>query len=83
VSVGQCTTLPPHHLHMTLFERSRGLWELKTRKCTRAKDMPAECRDMSACDWVTIASPPHGLSIVVAFPTGWVNTGGPGGSFPG
>jgi hypothetical protein len=56
---------------------------VENQKMHKGKDMPAECRDMSACDWVAIASPPHGLSIVVAFPTGWVNTGGPGGSFLG
>ena len=43
---------------------------VEMQKMHQVKDMPAECRGASGCDWVTATPLPHRLSIVVAFPTG-------------
>jgi hypothetical protein len=42
----------------------------KLEKAHKFEDMPAEYRGLSTRDWAAVASPPHGLSIAVAFPTG-------------
>lgn len=54
---------------MTLHGCSRGWWREENQVARRLDDMPAEGMGVLGCDWADEASPPHGLSIVVAFPT--------------